>query len=116
MRFLIITVLLFLFDIHADSVRNCQEEYLEGVGWKKIVYTDNGPIESIGRCKQEEDIGNIIITGLLIWGLYEIYSDKEPEQFSVYQTKNFTLLPLDEILITNNEKIELQATIFRFKF
>ena len=101
---------------HADMVRNCEEEYLEGVGWKKIVYTENGPIESLGRCKQEEDISNIIIAGLLIWSLYEIYDVDESSQISLYHNNDLTLFPLSEIHVRNKEAIELEVTVFRFRF
>lgn len=109
-------LIFFCLDISADTVRNCEDEYLEGVGWKKIVYTVNGPIESLGRCKQEEDISNIIITGLLIWGLYEIYDVDEPDQMSLYQNNNLTLFPLSEIHIRNEEANQLEVTVFRFRF
>lgn len=114
-RFLIFLAI-FMLSGHADTVRNCEDEYLEGVGWKKIVYTENGPIESLGRCKQEEDISNIIITGLLIWGLYEIYDVDEPDQMSLYQNNNLTLFPLSEIHIRNEEATQLEVTVFRFRF
>ncbi len=83
---------------------------------KKIVYTENGPIESLGRCEQEEDISNIIITGLLIWGLYEIYDVDEPNQMSLYHNNNLTLFPLSEIQIRNEEAAQLEVTVFRFRF
>ena len=114
-RFLIFLAII-MFSSHADTVRNCEEEYLEGVGWKKIVYTENGPIESLGRCKQEEDISNIIITGLLIWGLYEIYDVNNPNELAIYKNKNFTLLPLNEVQIISSYKNEINLTLFRYKF
>ena len=116
MKQFLIFLAIFMLSGHADTVRNCEDEYLEGVGWKKIVYTENGPIESLGRCKQEEDINNIIITGLLIWGLYEIYDVDEPNQMYLYHNNNLTLFPLSEIHIRNEESTQLEVTVFRFRF
>ena len=113
MKFKFIFLLFLACSLHAN---NCEDEYIEGIGWKKIVYTPNGPIESLGRCPTDEEINNIIITGLLIWGLYEIYDVDEPNQMYLYHNNNLTLFPLSEIHIRNEEATQLEVTVFRFRF
>ena len=92
MFFLLSLQCLIQFDIY----------YITWVGWKKIVYTENGPIESLGRCKQEEVISNIIITGLLIRGIYEIYDVDEPNQMSLYHNNNLVYIYFENICDLNN--------------
>ena len=101
---------------YASHLDNCEEEFVEGVGWKKIVYTENGPIEMLGRCKSdEENIANLIIVGLIIWGIYEYYDVDEYPQ-ALVQTNNLQILPFNEIRYTSGLDDSIDITLFKYSF
>ena len=74
-----IYILLIAFLSFSLFPYSCEEEYIEGIGWKKIVYQDSGPVESLGRCPSSDtEATAVIVLGLLFWGAYE-YFDAEPK-------------------------------------
>ena len=92
----------------------CEDEYIEGIGWKKIVYQDSGPVESLGRCASEdEQAASIILLGLIFWGAYEYFED-EPK--ALIETKNLQIIPLDGIYLNTGSNKSVDITLFKYSF
>ena len=105
--------LTIIFSLTAFSYA-CEDEYIEGVGWKKIVYQDSGPVESLGRCaSDDEQAATIILLGLVFWGAYE-YFEEEPN--ALIETSNMQILPLDGIKINNGLNKNLEITLIKYSF
>tara|TARA_B100000989_G_scaffold204860_1_gene155073 strand:- start:413 stop:754 length:342 start_codon:yes stop_codon:yes gene_type:complete len=108
---------IFLFflacSLHSN---NCEEEYVEGIGWKKIVYTPNGPIESLGRCPtDDETAATLLLLGVLVWGFYELYNEDD-YPLAFIETNNLQILPYSEIKFDINSSKSLDVTLFRYSF
>jgi len=109
-----IFILIFTFLSFSLFPYACEEEYIEGIGWKKIVYQDSGPVESLGRCPSSDtEATAIIVLGLLFWGAYE-YFDEEPT--ALMETSNLQILPFDEIKINTEINTTLDVTLFKYSF
>jgi len=105
--------LTIIFSLTAFSY-SCEDEYIEGVGWKKIVYQDSGPVESLGRCPSDDkQAATIILLGLVFWGAYE-YFEEEPN--ALIETSNMQILPLDGIKINNGLNKSLEITLIKYSF
>ena len=113
MKFKSILVLFLAYSLQAN---NCEDEYIEGIGWKKIVYTPNGPIESLGRCPtDDETAATLLVLGILAWGFYEIY-DEDDYPLALIETNNLQILPYSEIKFDINRSKSLDVTLFRYSF
>ena len=101
---------------NASHLDNCEEEFVEGIGWKKIIYTENGPVEMLGRCKSdEENAAILLITGLVIWGIYE-YCDEEEYPQALFYSNNLQILPFNEIKFNSGLDASLNITLFKYSF
>ncbi len=113
MKFKFIFLFFLACSLHAN---NCEDEYIEGIGWKKIVYTPNGPIESIGRCPtDDETAATLLVLGILVWGFYEIY-DEDDYPLALIETNNLQILPYSEIKFDINRSKSLDVTLFIYSF
>jgi len=94
---------------------NCEDEYVDGVGWKKIYYPSDGspPTEAVGRCQNEEEkLLTLVALGLVGWFVYENFST----ELSIYSSSNIDVLPLDSFHISIPSNPELKITLFEFRF
>ena len=113
MKLRFILLLFLACSLHSN---NCEDEYIEGIGWKKIVYTPNGPVESMGRCPtDEETAATLLVLGILAWGLYEFH-DADDYPSALIATKNVQFLPYDGLQFDINEKKSIDVTLFRYSF
>ena len=104
------------FLTNASHLDNCEEEFVEGIGWKKIIYTENGPVEMLGRCKSdEENAATLLVMGLVIWGIYEYYDEEEYPQ-ALFYNNNLQILPFNEIKINSGINDSLNITLFKYSF
>jgi hypothetical protein len=109
-----IYILLIAFLSFSLFPYSCEEEYIEGIGWKKIVYQDSGPVESLGRCPSSDtEATAVIVLGLLFWGAYE-YFDAEPK--ALMETSNLQILPFDEIKINSKANTTINVKLFNYSF
>lgn len=107
-----ISFLLLLFSCLTFSY--CEDEYIEGVGWKKIYYPSDGPPrEAVGRCKTDEDqILTVVALAAIGWAIYE----NVEFELSLYANDNLVILPLDSVKINEFKNPELTLTLFEFKY
>ena len=109
--------LLFIASLtNASHLDNCEEEFVEGIGWKKIIYTENGPIEMLGRCKSdEENAATLLLMGLIIWGIYEYYDEDEYPQ-ALFYSNNLQIMPFNEIRFNSGLDASINVTLFKYSF
>ena len=109
--------LLFIASLtNASHLDNCEEEFIEGIGWKKIIYTENGPIEMLGRCKSdEENAATLLLMGLVIWGIYEYYDEDEYPQ-ALFYSNNLQIMPFNEIRFNSGLDASINVTLFKYSF
>ena len=107
-----ISFLLVIFPFLIFS--NCEDEYIDGVGWKKIYYPSDGPPrEAVGRCKSEEDqILTVLAIGVVGWIIYE----RVDFELSLYSNDNLVILPLDSVQINNSHYPEINVPLFNFRY
>ena len=95
----------------------CQDEYIEGIGWKKIIYPQEGPpIEMTGKCKEDsEDFFLAAAVVLIGWGIYEIILDRPEPIEAIYTKNNLQILPLYNIQNTTFST-SINVTLFKYSF
>ena len=95
----------------------CQDEYIEGIGWKKIIYPQEGPpIEMTGKCNEDsEDFFFAAAVVLIGWGIYEIILDRPEPIEAIYMKNNLQILPLYNIQNATSST-SINITLFKYSF
>ncbi|URQ64866.1 hypothetical protein M9B39_03070 [SAR86 cluster bacterium] len=109
--------LLLLCSLAVSASGLCQDEYIEGIGWKKIIYPQEGPpIEMAGKCNEDsEDFFLAAAVVLIGWGIYEIVLDRPEPIEAIYVKNNLQILPLYNIQnLTSSTSANI--TLFKYSF
>lgn len=109
--------LMLLCSLAISASGQCQDEYIEGIGWKKIIYPQEGPpIEMAGKCSEDsKDFFLAAAVVLIGWGIYEITVDHPEPIEAIYTKNNLQILPLYNIQnLTHSGSVNI--TLFKYRF
>ena len=109
--------LMLLCSLAISASGQCQDEYIEGIGWKKIIYPQEGPpIEMAGKCSEDsKDFFLAAAVVLIGWGIYEIILDRPEPIEAIYTKNNLQILPLYNIQNTTFST-SINVTLFKYSF